>query len=165
MRKNWLKIVIGIVVLGALGALAYRSQGAIHLVDFSWSKLARDVAGTNKIYLLASVLAIYVAYFLRALRWKRFCGHLGDCPLKTVWSGTMMGFTAIFVLGRPGEPVRPLLLARKCRMAVSSMFGIYVVERLFDTAATAVLAGLSLLFFRSQLAGNSSLEARIRAAG
>jgi uncharacterized protein (TIRG00374 family) len=165
MRKNWLKIVIGVVVLGALGALAYRSQGAIHLADFSWSKLARDVAGTNKIYLLGSVLAIYLAYFVRAVRWKRFCRHLGNCPLSTVWSGTMMGFTAMFVLGRPGEPVRPLLLARKCHMSISSMFGIYVVERLFDTAATAVLAGLSLLFFRTQFAGDSTLEARIRGAG
>src|SRR3989304_202508 len=48
-----------------------------------------------------------------------------------------MGFAAIFVLGRPAELVRPLLLARKCRMPVSSMFGIYVLERLFDTAGAA----------------------------
>jgi hypothetical protein len=61
--------------------------------------------------------------------------------------------------------VRPLLLARKCRMAVSGMFGIYVLERLFDTAATAVLAGSSLLLFRSGLAAGGEWEGRIRAAG
>jgi hypothetical protein len=84
-----------------------------------------------------------------------------------VFGATLMGFTAIFLLGRPAELVRPLLLARKCRMAVSSMFGIYVLERLFDTAATAVLAGSSLLLFRSQLPAGSDggWEGGIRTAG
>ncbi len=76
-----------------------------------------------------------------------------------------MGFSAMFVLGRPAEPIRPLLLARRCRMAVSSMFGIYVLERLFDTAATAVLAGSSLLFFGSELTAGGEWAGRIRAAG
>jgi uncharacterized protein (TIRG00374 family) len=62
-----------------------------------------------------------------------------------------MGFAAIFVLGRAGEPVRPLLLARKDRLPVASMFGIFFLERLFDFAAAAVLACLSLLVFPNRL--------------
>jgi hypothetical protein len=50
-------------------------------------------------------------------------------------------------------------------MAVSGMFGIYVLERLFDTAATAVIAGASLLLFRSELTAGGEWEGRIRAAG
>jgi hypothetical protein len=50
-------------------------------------------------------------------------------------------------------------------MTVSSMFGIYVLERLFDTAATAVLAGSSLLLFRTGFAAGGEWENRIRAAG
>ena len=167
MRSAWLKIVVAVLVLAALGALAYRSQGAIHLADFSWSRLAGEVAGTRKGLLLAALAGVYLAYLLRALRWRRFCRYLGTASLTDVWGGTLMGFAAIFLLGRAAEPVRPLLLARKCRMAVSSMFGIYVLERLFDTAATVVLAGLSLLLFRSQFPGGSSgsWEGRIRTAG
>ncbi len=63
-----------------------------------------------------------------------------------IYRSTIIGFAAVFVLGRAGEPVRPLLIARKEKMPVSSMFGIYVLERLFDVCATAVLAGISLLF-------------------
>ena len=62
-----------------------------------------------------------------------------------------MGFASIFVLGRAGEPVRPLLLARKERLPVAGMFGIFFLERFFDFAAAAVLACLSLLVFPNRL--------------
>src|SRR4029077_9858887 len=67
------------------------------------------------------------------------------------YAGTLMGFAAIFVLGRAGEPVRPLLLARKDRLPVASMFGIYFLERYCDFAAAAALACLSLLVFPNRL--------------
>jgi glycosyltransferase 2 family protein len=164
MRRAWLKIVIAVLVLAALGALAYRSQDSIHLADFSWSRLWVELAGTRKEFLLAAVAAVYLAYLLRALRWRRFCRYLGPASLGDVFGPTLMGFSAMFLLGRAAEPIRPLLLARRCRMAVSSMFGIYVFERLFDTAATAVLAGSSLLLFRGALAAGE-WQGRIRAAG
>jgi glycosyltransferase 2 family protein len=165
MRSAWLKIVIAVLVLAALGALAYRSQDSIHLANFSWSRLWVELAGTRKQYLLASLAGVYLAYLLRSLRWKRFCRYLGSASLGDVYGSTLMGFSALFVLGRAAEPIRPLLLARRCRMAVSGMFGIYVLERLFDTAATAVLAGSSLLLFRGALAAGGEWEGRIRAAG
>src|SRR4029077_18249127 len=67
------------------------------------------------------------------------------------YAGTLMGFAAIFVLGRAGEPMRPMLLARKDRLPVGSMFGIFFLERFCDFAAAAVLACLSLLVFPSRL--------------
>lgn len=165
MRSAWLKVLIALVLLAAVGILAYRSQGSIHLANFSWSRLWVELAGTNKAYLVAAVVGIHVAFLLRAMRWKRFCRYLGSASLGDVVGPTFMGFAAIFVLGRAGEPVRPLLLARRCRMAVSSMFGIYVLERIFDTAASAVLAGASLLLFRNGLAAGGEWEGRIRTAG
>src|SRR6202045_1143475 len=62
-----------------------------------------------------------------------------------------MGFGSLLVLGWAGEPVRPLLLARKERLPVSSMFGIFFLERFCDFAAAAVLACLSLLVFTNRL--------------
>lgn len=165
MRSAWLKIVIAVLVLVVLGALAYRSQDSIRLADFSWSRLWVELAGTRKTYLLASIAAVYLAYLLRALRWRRFSRHLGPASVGDVFGPTLMGLSAMFVLGRAAEPIRPLLLARKCRMAVSSMFGIYVIERLFDGAATAVLAGSSLLLFHGQFTAGGEWEGRIRASG
>ncbi len=61
-----------------------------------------------------------------------------------------MGFACTFVLGRAGEPIRPVLIARKDSLPIPQMFGVYVLERVFDMAAAVVLAGLSLLFFERQ---------------
>ena len=164
MRRAWLKALVAVLLLAALGALAYRSRDSIHLADFSWSRLWVELTGARKGYLLLSVVCIHLAFVLRALRWKRFCRYLGTCSLADVVGPTFTGFAALFLLGRVAEPIRPLLLARRCRMAVSSMFGIYVLERIFDTAASVVLAASSLLLFHQGLAG-SEWETRIRAAG
>jgi uncharacterized protein (TIRG00374 family) len=165
MRRAWLKLVIAVIMIVVLGALAYHSRASIHLGDFSWSRLWTEVAEARKIYLLAALTMIYVAYFLRVLRWRRFARYLGSSSIADVFAPTIMGFSAAFVLGRAAEPVRPLLLARRCRMTVSSMFGIYVIERIFDTAATAVLAGASLLLFRHGVVAGTEWETKIRAAG
>jgi len=51
----------------------------------------------------------------------------------------------LFLLGRAGEPVRPLLIARKENLPITGMFGIYILERIMDLGATAVFAGIALL--------------------
>jgi len=138
-------------VLAALAALAYFSRHRIHLGDFTWRKFTHAVGQANPWLLLLAVVAIYGCYGIRALRWKRFCRHLGRPQFTEVFKGTIMGFAAIFVLGRPGEAVRPLLLARKCRLPVASMFGIWAIERIFDFASAVGLATLSLLVFTRKL--------------
>src|SRR5205085_11333018 len=99
-------------------------------------------------------------------RWKRFCRYLGPTRFIPTYGATLMGFSAIFLLGRAGEFVRPVLLSRKVRLPVSSMFGIYVLERIFDTAGTAVFAGLSFIFLPSVLAGRAGTwQIQMRTAG
>jgi glycosyltransferase 2 family protein len=168
MRGTWRKLLLILLILVALAALAYRSRGAIHLESFNWSRLMHSVAEARLSLLLLSFAAIYLAYVIRALRWKRFCRSLGPMVFLDVYNATLMGFAAIFLLGRPGEPVRPLLLARKSRLPASSMFGIYVLERLCDIASTVVLIGLSLLLSRhlqSNGDDGAMLQAETRTAG
>jgi hypothetical protein len=151
--RSWLrKALLVFLVIVVLAALAYRSRRAFHIGNFNWSKLGHALAHANLWLLLLSVVAIYVCYAIRAFRWQRFCRHLGKSSFWGVYVGTMIGFASIFLLGRAGEPVRPLILARKTRFSVSSQFGIYVLERLFDFATAAVMAGLTLAVFARQLA-------------
>ena len=151
MNRTVRRLLIGFVILAALVALAYQSRHKLHLADFTWRKLIHSVGQANVWLLLLSVVAIYGCYALRALRWQRFCRYVGPTNFLNTYTGTLMGFAAVFVLGRAGEPVRPLLLARKERLPASSMFGIYFLERFFDFAAAAVLACLSLLVFPKAL--------------
>jgi glycosyltransferase 2 family protein len=151
MRATLRRLLIAFVILAALVALAYQSRHRIHLADFTWRKFADSVGQANIWLLLLSLVAIYGCYAIRAVRWQRFCRYLGPTTFLNTYAGTLMGFAAIFVLGRAGEPVRPLLLARKDRLPVASMFGIFFLERFCDFAAAAALACFSLLVFPGKL--------------
>ncbi len=152
MRGFLRKLFLAALALGALAALAYHSRHKIHLGDFTWSRFIHAVGQANVWLLLLSVLAIYGAYALRSLRWQQLSRYLGPSGFVDVYSATVMGFASIFILGRAGEPVRPLLLARKSRLPVVSMFGVWVLERITDFAGGVALAALSLLVFAGKLA-------------
>jgi glycosyltransferase 2 family protein len=152
MRGFLRKLLLSALALGALAALAYFSRRKIHLGDFTWSRFIHAVGQANVWLLMLSAVAVYGAYALRSLRWQRLARYLGPSGFLDVYSATVMGFASIFILGRAGELVRPLLLARKTRQPVPGMFGVWLLERIADTGAAVVLAALSLLVFAGKLA-------------
>jgi uncharacterized protein (TIRG00374 family) len=150
MRASSRKLLIAIIGLAVLGFLAFRARGLFHFGDFSGAKLLHAVRDANLYLLALSIVAIYGCYALRALRWQVFQQNLGPSRFWNIYAMTLAGFSAVVLLGRAGEPIRPLLLARKERLPVSGTFGIYVLERLFDAASAAVIAAIGLLLFQSQ---------------
>jgi uncharacterized protein (TIRG00374 family) len=151
MRASSRKLLLVVVGLAVLGFIIYRSSGLINLAGFSGAKLWLVARSANPYYLLLSLLGISVCYALRAARWQVFQRNLGPSNFWTIYKLTLAGFASIFLLGRAGEPVRPLLMARKEKLPVADMFGVYVLERLFDTASTAIIAGLGLVLFESHV--------------
>jgi hypothetical protein len=151
MRGRLRRILIALIILAGVVALAYQSRHKIHLADFTWNKFVASVGQANIFLLLLCLVGIYGCYAIRAVRWERFCKYVGPTNFLNTYAGTLMGFAAIFVLGRAGEPVRPLLLARKEKLPVSSLFGIFFLERFCDFAAAAALACLALLVFPNRL--------------
>jgi glycosyltransferase 2 family protein len=149
MRASSRKVLVAVVGLGVLGFVAYRGRGLFHFGDFSGAKLLHALRDAHLLLLAVSVVAIYGCYALRSVRWKVFQQNLGPSHFWNIYAMTLAGFSAIFLLGRAGEPIRPLLLARKEKLPVSGIFGIYVLERLFDAASTAVIAAIGLLLFQS----------------
>jgi uncharacterized protein (TIRG00374 family) len=141
-------LIVGLVVV-VLAFVIYRARGLFHFGDFSGSKLLDALRHADPFLLVLSVLAIYGCYALRSLRWKVFQQNLGPSHFWPIYGMTLAGFSAVFLLGRAGEPIRPLLLARKEKLPVSGMFGIYVLERLFDAASTALIAAIGLLLFQA----------------
>ncbi len=157
------KAFVGIVAVVAIGGLLYWALGK---QPFDWQALGDAIRHARFSLILLSIATVYVCYALRALRWSRFCRYMGEAPFWPVYGSTLIGFSALFLLGRVAEPVRPLLIARRHRLSISSQFGIYVLERIFDTGATAVIAGVSLLgFAHLALGGSADLLGKARAAG
>ena len=142
--KKWLLVAAALV---PLGYLVYRSSESLGLRDFSAAKLWLAIKGTNPFWLVAAMVVIYGCYAVRSLRWEVFQKNLGHAKFWEIYPSTLAGFTSVFLLGRAGEPIRPVLLAKRAKLPLADIFGIWVLERLFDVASMAVIAAIALLVF------------------
>jgi glycosyltransferase 2 family protein len=167
MLRTSRRIFLLLLALVALGGLAYKFRNSITLEGLQWSTVGQSLRDARISLLVLTVATIYVCFAIRALRWMRFSRTLGTTHFWNVYSATLMGFTCTFLLGRAGEPIRPVLIAKKGGLSIPRMFGVYVLERVFDMAATAVIAGSALLFFEQQglTPGEKDMVLKVRSAG
>jgi glycosyltransferase 2 family protein len=168
MIKKWRRYLLLLLGLLAVGYLFYKFRNAIALEGFHWGVVADSLRHARISLLVLAILGIYACFALRALRWMRFCRWIGATTFPSVYSATLMGFACVFLLGRAGEPIRPVLIARKDSLSIPGMFGVYVLERVSDMAATVVLAAYALLLLRHSsmaAAGNVALLKVARSAG
>lgn len=150
MLRSWRRYLVLVLALLALGLFFYKFRNSITLEGFHWSMVGRSLREARLSLLLVSIAAIYVCYVLRALRWIRFSRALGPSRFPSVYKSTLIGFTCVFLLGRVGEPIRPVLIARRESLSIPGMFGVYILERVADMACTAVIAITALLVFRGR---------------
>jgi len=151
--RKYLTFLIAALILGFIFYEFIRS-GA--LKNFDWRMVIESVRHANVPLLILAIVTIYVCYAVRTLRWMQFSRTLGSTHFANVYNATLMGFTCLFLLGRPGEPIRPVLIAKKDSLPVAGMFGVYFLERIADIAATVVLAGAALALFRGRGLVNES---------
>ncbi|HEX4075813.1 MAG TPA: lysylphosphatidylglycerol synthase transmembrane domain-containing protein, partial [Candidatus Acidoferrales bacterium] len=155
MKKSRRYLLL-LVALAAVGYFVYKFRNAITLEGFRWGMVAASLRHSRVSFLVLGAVVIYVCFAIRSLRWMRFCTWLGPSRFWNVYSATLMGFTCVFLLGRAGEPIRPVLIARKESLSMPGMFGVYVLERISDAVATLVLAGCALLMLHhGSLAGQT----------
>jgi uncharacterized protein (TIRG00374 family) len=148
MRSSSRKLVYILFAAAVIGFVIYRSSGLLHSGDF-FRNLWNAVRRANPALLALSTIAIYACYAIRALRWQVLQRNLGPSRFWQIYAMTLAGFAALLALGRPGEPIRVLLLARKEKLPAADLFGIYLVERILDAASTLVVAATALLLIKS----------------
>jgi uncharacterized protein (TIRG00374 family) len=159
-RKKWLLLAAGLAV--AL-YLVYRFRTLLNLANFSAANLWATVRGINPGLLGLALLLIYVCYAVRSLRWQALQNNLGPSRFVDIFLVTLAGFAAVNILSRAGEPIRPLLLARKAKHPVADIFGIWALERLIDTASFAIILAIGLMAYHPR-AGVAEMTATIAAA-
>jgi uncharacterized protein (TIRG00374 family) len=168
MHQKSRRYLLLFIAVAGLGYFFYKFRNSITLEGFRWSMVAQSLRHANLFLLLLGILTTYFCFAVRGLRWMRFSRSFGEMKFSNVYRATLMGFTCTFLLGRAGEPVRPVLIARKDSLSIPHMFGVYVLERVFDMASAIVLAGSALLLFeRSRLSGDphSQIMRVARSAG
>lgn len=85
--------------------------------------------------------------------------------MRNLLSATLVGFTAISLLGRPGEFVRPYFIAVKEEVSVASQLAAWVLERIADLLMVLLLFGFALAHTGSSAMAGSKLGWLLAAGG
>ncbi len=79
---------------------------AAQMAQADWSKIALGAA------------CIYSTFVFRAVRWSRLVRHTKKVPPFSLLGTQVIGFTAVALIGRVADPVRPYLVSRKTDLTV-----------------------------------------------
>src|SRR5262245_28962290 len=120
MNRNLLVILV-LIVIAAIVAYQYRGW------EFDWNLFFTSFRTIHAGWISASIIATLATYLIRAVRWQVLLDPLKRIRLNGLVSATLVGFSAIYVLGRPAEVVRPVWLARKERVPLSASVATIVV--------------------------------------
>jgi uncharacterized protein (TIRG00374 family) len=117
---------------------------------FDWKLAAGTFSHVHWWWVAVSLVPICGTYWGRALRWAVFLKPLKPNPsMRNLLSATVVGFTAITLFGRPGEFVRPYLIARKEQVPVTSQLAAWLLERIFDLLMALLLFAFALTRVRT----------------
>src|SRR5205807_6484493 len=135
-KKQILLYGLAAVVLAVLVYMQFRTWR-----NFDWPTFWSQTDEVNKSHIFHAIALIYLAYVMRAIRWKIFLRPVR--PRASAWglvAPTVIGFTGLALLGRPGELIRPYLIAKRESLPFSSQLAVWAVERIFD------IGGFTFLF-------------------
>jgi hypothetical protein len=139
------RIAVSAVIFLILAVLVYLQVREWRAFD--WGKFRHLSQQIRWLHVLHAILWIYFGYVLRAIRWKIF---LLPVRPKSSYTGliapTLIGFTGLALLGRPGELIRPYLISRRENLPFSSQMGVWAIERIFDFGAFTILMVLAIFF-------------------
>jgi uncharacterized protein (TIRG00374 family) len=158
--RNYRKYLeFGALCLLAIGLLWWFGR------KLNWGEVRSAVSHSNPYLLTAATTVICLAYLFRACRWGALLRPLGPARLSDLFAATTVGFGAVFLVGRTGEVVRPIVLPmRDPRVRASASFVTILVERIYDMMAVVLLFSINLLWFKPPIKLGNEF-ARVRLVG
>jgi glycosyltransferase 2 family protein len=139
-KKKTFVLAAVAAILAALIYMQFRTWK-----DFDWATFWSEGRQLNPLHILNAIGVVYITYILRALRWKIFLRPVRkNTSTVGLISPTFIGFTGLALLGRPGELIRPYLIARRTNLTFSSQMAVWAVERIFDIGGFTVLMVLAI---------------------
>lgn len=112
---------------------------------FQWDRFFATLTSVNRGWLTISIFLMLLTYVGRALRWEVMIRPIrSKSSFQGLCSATVIGFTAVVLLGRAGELVRPYLISLKERLPFSSQMAAWLLERILDAIVVLVIFGFAL---------------------
>lgn len=140
MKKH--QLILSVVVALALIAFAIWAQ---HKTHFDFAVFRAQVAQANWSWLAWALACIYAGYVIRSARWAMLMRHNRKVGIFSLLGTQVIGFTAVALIGRVADLVRPYLVAKKTDTPVSSQIAVYIVERLSDAGAMGLIFSIGVL--------------------
>lgn len=131
------------MVLAALGGLALWARQHVH---FDFAVFRAQVALADWRMILAGIGCIYLGYVFRSARWALLLRHHKKVSPFTLVGTQVMGFTAVALIGRVADPVRPYLVSKKTGLPLGSQIAVYIVERLMDAGSMALIFSIAMIW-------------------
>ncbi|MGA2048063.1 MAG: lysylphosphatidylglycerol synthase transmembrane domain-containing protein [Terracidiphilus sp.] len=141
MKKN--QLILGLVVLVALVALVFWGRDRIH---FDFGVFRSQIALVDWRRIALAIGCIYLGYCFRAVRWALLLRHNKKVGLFSLLGTQVIGFTAVALIGRVADLVRPYLVAKRTNLPLSSQIAVYIVERLFDAGSMALIFSVAMIW-------------------
>src|SRR2546430_16702477 len=110
------KLLLILALIVIVSIVAYRYIGG----EFDWRLFFSSFRDVQIGWLAASIVATFGTYLIRAIRWQVLLEPLKAIDIRTLMTATLVGFAAIYVIGRAGELVRPVWLAQRERIPISA---------------------------------------------
>jgi glycosyltransferase 2 family protein len=134
--------------------------------NLDWREVRHALSTADPLLLTIAVVIICLAYVGRAFRWGALLKPLGAARFPDLFAATTIGFSAVFLIGRAGEVVRPVVLPmRDPRVRPTAAIVTILIERIYDFMAVALMFAINLIWFEPP---NLALEvsfSRVRAVG
>lgn len=135
MKSNKTRIVA--ILLGvAVIALVWFGRDRIH---FDWGEFGQQLRMADWRRIAAALACIYLGYVVRSVRWVWLLHHRKKIAPLSLLGTQVIGFTAVALIGRVADLVRPYLVAKKTGLPLGSQIAVYIVERLFDAGSMALI--------------------------
>lgn len=139
-KHHWGAIFAVACLLASAAFVIYRWRTS----GFNWHQFADSLRNVDWTWMAGALALILATYAGRALRWEVMLRPLTQPDFLGVLSSTCIGFTAVVLFGRAGEPVRPYLIARKEGVSFPSQMAAWVVERILDLLMILLIFGIAL---------------------
>ena len=127
--------------LAIAGLLYWRVSGS----GFDWQRFRSTFTELHAGWLLTGILLVLLTYVGRVLRWQVMMRSFAPQPnFWNILNATLIGFTGIVLFGRPGELIRPYLIAVREKTPFSSQLAIWLLERIWDLLIVLAMFGFAL---------------------
>jgi len=134
LKKN--QLILGAIVLAALIALGFYGQ---HKHPFDFHAFGEQFKRADWQRIGIGVLCIYVGYLCRAARWALLIKPNKKVGIFSLTDTQVIGFTGVALIGRVADLTRPYLISKKTGLPLSTQLAVWIVERLFDAGAMALI--------------------------